>query len=122
MLLDDFFRYTLTLQNEDQLCAEIQLNSQHEIFKGHFPGSPIVPGVCQVQMIQDVISDVLKKEFQLSQSQNIKFLSFINPEVETPLTLDIKLVKKEGDSLKVKALLSQNSKKCLKISALFDEV
>lgn len=119
MLLDDFFTYSLISKNEDQICAEIKLNSQHHIFKGHFPESPIVPGVCQVQMIQEVLNDSLKEAFQLSHAQNIKFLSFINPEVDPLLTLDIKLIKKEDRSLKIKALLSQDSKKCLKISALF---
>lgn len=119
MLLDDFFTYTLLSKSEDQICAKIKLNSQHRIFQGHFPKAPIVPGVCQVQMIQEIINDSLNKEYNLLKAQNIKFLSFINPEEDPFLTADITFVKKEGHALKIKGLLSQSDKKCLKVSALF---
>ena len=31
----------------------LELNPEHPVYEGHFPGNPVVPGVCQVQMICD---------------------------------------------------------------------
>ena len=32
--------------------VSLRLESSHDIFKGHFPGNPVLPGVCQVEMVR----------------------------------------------------------------------
>lgn len=60
------------------------MNENHEIFKGHFPGNPVVPGVCQIQMIKELIEKALNGFFRLTESDNVKFLSMISP-IKTPV-------------------------------------
>jgi 3-hydroxyacyl-[acyl-carrier-protein] dehydratase len=59
------------------------LNEQHPIFKGHFPGNPVVPGVCQIQMVKELVEKVVNHPLHLTASDNIKFLAMINP-LQTP--------------------------------------
>lgn len=71
--------------------SEIRINPGHEIFRGHFPGNPVVPGVCQVQMIRETIEAVTGLAGTLLDADNIKFLSVIIPDESILLELECKL-------------------------------
>jgi 3-hydroxyacyl-[acyl-carrier-protein] dehydratase len=64
--------------------AELELNSSHPVFEGHFPGLPIVPGVCQMQMVKEILEIILERETRLVKADNMKFLAVINP-AENPV-------------------------------------
>ncbi len=79
-LLNDFYTIKSTQLIEDnKLTAEIVLNSEHPIFKGHFEQMPVVPGVCQTQIIKEILQLHFKKELMLQKGDNIKFLAMIIP-------------------------------------------
>ena len=52
---------------------------QSEIFKGHFPHAPLVPGVCMLQLVKDTLAECTQGPLILGQASNIKFLSVITP-------------------------------------------
>lgn len=52
MLLNDFFKIT-DIKNADKYTISIEMNPKHDIYKGHFPGNPITPGVCLTQMVKE---------------------------------------------------------------------
>jgi len=91
MLLKDFYALN-TLDVADNLAtAHITINKDHDIFKGHFPGNPVTPGVCMMQIIKEITEEVVGKKLMMQSSSNIKFMAIINPE-KTPnlkLTIDI---------------------------------
>jgi 3-hydroxyacyl-[acyl-carrier-protein] dehydratase len=80
ILLNDF--YTI-LQKETSLGvakAKISINKNHRILEGHFPGLPVVPGVCMLQIVREIMEVTSGKELKISGADNMKFLSVINPE------------------------------------------
>jgi 3-hydroxyacyl-[acyl-carrier-protein] dehydratase len=92
MLLKDF--YTIVeIDNSDKenVKAIIDLNKDHEIYKGHFPNNPIVPGVCLTQLIKEVMENIENKDLQLSYASNIKFMAVVNPEINNRLQIDLKI-------------------------------
>jgi 3-hydroxyacyl-[acyl-carrier-protein] dehydratase len=76
----------------DKITAQIMLNKDHPLFQGHFPGNPILPGVCSVQIVLEILEKALGKEVMLTRAGNIKYLGFINPvkSAELKFELDIK--------------------------------
>ncbi len=98
MLLNKLYRINSleSGENKDQYTAEIRLDKDHPIFKGHFPGNPILPGVCTVQIIKELLQQVLNKELVLTNAGNIKYLGFINP-LTTPV-VQFNLLKKDTDT------------------------
>lgn len=76
--------------------CRIRLNAAHPIYKGHFPQTPVVPGVCLTQIVKEILMQTLQKELLLTEGDNIKFLGVINPE-ETP-ELEITFQVKEFDN------------------------
>ena len=74
--------YTIKEKNqisESHIEAVIDLNVNHDIYKGHFPEQPIVPGVCQVQIIKEFLEDLMGKKLQMITGDNIKFTGMIIP-------------------------------------------
>lgn len=73
--------------NSDRIS--ILLNPSHSIFEGHFPGSPVLPGVCMVQIIKELLYEIVDKKIILRKGQTIKFQNPVNPLVNPALTFVI---------------------------------
>jgi 3-hydroxyacyl-[acyl-carrier-protein] dehydratase len=105
MLVNDLF-YIEEFSNSDTLIeACIRLNPDHVILKGHFPGQPVVPGVCLIQLIKEVAGLVLQKELTVIAASSIKFLKMIEPAAVPFFLLRVSLTRNEEEFLKVDATL-----------------
>ena len=84
MLLNDFYTIeTAGIESQAPVAAGTRavlvLNTAHPIFAGHFPGQPVVPGACQLQMVQELLSHSLGGKYRLRQADQLKFLTPIDP-------------------------------------------
>lgn len=83
--------------------AKVSLKPSHSIFKGHFPGKPVLPGVCVIHIVKKIMERIFSKDLQLIKAHTIKFQSPVNPEENALLYFDIKIEKEEsGYSANVK--------------------
>ena len=90
MLLNDFFHIN-DLQTEGfDVKATIIINSDHKIFEGHFPGHPVVPGVCMMQMLKEIIEQVTQKMTNLIKAHDMKFLALIDPSRNNNIQVSLK--------------------------------
>ena len=90
MLLNDFF-HILTSQTEQQtIIATLQINKAHSIFDGHFPGQPVVPGVCMMQMVKEILEKDIEQKHLLKTADHLKFLSILDPNVHSEIDAEIK--------------------------------
>ena len=85
------------------------------IYQAHFPGEPITPGVCIVQIGKEVIEDLLLEQSSVSRrleiikAKNIKFLSVISPN-ETPiLTYQVRKLGYSDDNMTIETQIVVNS-------------
>ncbi len=85
-------------KEENRITFELQLNSSHEIFKGHFPGNPVLPGVGTVEIIKELTSYYFNRTIMLVKAQQIKYLAFINPEVNSVIRIDL-IAKESAEGL-----------------------
>lgn len=94
MLIDNLFRIQSFIigNNNESLTASIILNPDHPVFEGHFPGNPILPGVCTLQIAKELLEKLTGMELMLMKAVNIKYLGFVNPitnpEVNFTLTIN----------------------------------
>ena len=105
MLLNDFYRIGEMTGAEGILSAEIRLNRHHSIFDGHFPGLPVVPGVCMMQMIREILETHFGKKYILRSAVQVKFLSVINPDEHPDILSDIRFQSPAENELDVVAKL-----------------
>mgnify|MGYP003650677747 FL=1 len=118
MLIQGLYTTEAFNTNEEGISAQIRLNPKHEIFKGHFPGKPIMPGVCMIQIIKELTERSLGSDLFLSIASNVKFMAIINPETNPILIIDINLTELDG-SIKIKSTTTFGETVALKLSANF---
>lgn len=118
MLIEGLYTLLEYKANEDGLNAEVKLNKDHEVFEGHFPGNPVMPGVCMIQMIKELTEKHSGKDLFLSVASNVKFMAIINPEKNEIIHLNI-AISEVDDLLKVKTVVSYEETIALKLSASF---
>ncbi len=80
ILLNDFYTIMNRDASDGAVRAKISINRTHKIFDGHFPGLPIVPGVCMMQIIREIMEVTTEKSLMIVSADNMKFLSVINPD------------------------------------------
>ena len=55
-LLDNFYIIHRSEKvQEESFSVEVELLPNHAIYGGHFPGQPVVPGVCTLTIIRECI-------------------------------------------------------------------
>ena len=120
MLQGDFFDiHNLETAGFD-IKADLVINAAHKIFEGHFPGHPVVPGVCMMQMVKEIIEQVFGKKTNLVSAVEMKFLSIINPEENTNIQAVLKYKIEEPGKLAVWASLFKDDRIYFKFKGLFD--
>jgi len=118
MLAGNFYKIVQEQSTTGNRTVTIELNAGHAIFGGHFPGQPVVPGVCMMQIIQELLEGALGKKAVLQKAANMKFLNMIDP-VQQPLA-DVALqYAEEGDQVKVTATIKRDDKVFLKFQGIF---
>lgn len=64
---------------ESSVSYDIRLQPDHTIYRAHFPGEPITPGVCVIQMAKELLEDHLQRPLAIKAVKNVKFLAVISP-------------------------------------------
>lgn len=106
MLLNNFF----TVQEESSkevdgkytINAQIRIDKNHSIFEGHFPNQPIVPGVCMIQIIKEILEKHRGQKLIFTDGGNIKFLAMINPEANSVINVEISYSNSNPDNVDAK--------------------
>ena len=116
-MLRDSFYTVLKTQQMDLISfrSTVVINKDHEIFKGHFPAVPIVPGVCMLQMVKELLEERIRKPLQLTHSGNIKFLSVINPLETSQIEIEVKCIPVEDGTYHAEASIYINNSPFFKI-------
>ncbi|MDP4282084.1 MAG: 3-hydroxyacyl-ACP dehydratase [Bacteroidota bacterium] len=101
--------------------CRVHIYQGHPVFDGHFPGNPVVPGVCQIEMIRGLAEEITRKKIKLIYSDNIKFLAMIQPGTtpEPEITLDIH--EQENRQYEIHGVISGNQVIFLKFKGNFQE-
>ena len=103
MLQGSFYTVLNNQSNSGSVSALLELNPDHHIFEGHFPQVPVVPGVCMMQMVKELVEDFTGQKLRLSKADHLKFLTIINPRENKLLQADISIHSNTKQSFQVTA-------------------
>lgn len=122
MLLKDFYKINSLTHTEGQrYVAEITINKDHEVFKGHFPGNPVTPGVCMMQIIKELTQQVVSAPLLMKSASNIKFMALINPEINSHLKLELDIAEADDATVKVKNTTFFDDTVALKLTCIYSK-
>src|SRR5258705_13864017 len=120
MLQGDFFDIHKLKTAGFDIKADLVINAGHKIFEGHFAGHPVVPGVCMMQMVKEILEQVFKKKTNLASAADMKFLAIINPEENTNIQAVLKYKIEETSNMTVWASLFKDDRIYFKFKGVFN--
>ena len=91
------------------------------IYKAHFPGMPVTPGVCIIGIAHELYESLTGSALRLVEVVNAKFLSVINPLVTPEVDYSIGKTVADDDegTVKVAFTVKDSSTTYAKLSLLF---
>lgn len=81
MLVKDLYSIDKTSPIEGGALFIVSIHPDCEVYKGHFPGEPVTPGVCSVQMIKECAEKVLGYPTRITEIKTCRFYRPITPLV-----------------------------------------
>ena len=91
-------------------------------FVGHFPGNPITPGVCIVQLVTELLEWMTGRRLELRRVVNVKFLHVLSPAERTSVQVLFRSVDFDGAQCRVKAVLKDGGLQLAQLSLICDDV
>ena len=119
MLIPDFYSVQKIETTEGAILAAVRLNPDHEIYKGHFPEQPVVPGVLQLQIIREILEESLDQQLFISRVNSAKYLRMITPVHSTELQITIRYKTTHEKWCKVDAIIGSGQTVFTKLKAEF---
>ncbi len=121
-MLRDSLYTTISLEHTPGLIiAAIKLNEAHEIFRGHFPGQPVLPGACMLQMIKEILQKETFISLQLKKAGVIKFLEMITPNENNLLKINITYQQESASIFRINASIKSREKLYFKFNGIYEK-
>lgn len=121
-LTEGFFIIESTNDSDNGFEAVLRTNPEHPIYKAHFPGSPITPGVCVIQAAGELLENKLDRKLYLQSIKNVKFLMVIIPEEGKEIRYSFSNIVEDESSVKAQVVVSDDAMVYAKMSLIFSNV
>jgi 3-hydroxyacyl-[acyl-carrier-protein] dehydratase len=116
------FKIDVLRHSAGQIEAMVLVDQDHPILKGHFPGQPVVPGACMLQLVKDILIEVLAADIIMEKATTIKFISMITPETSPKANIAVNYKFDDGGKINVSAVIKTEELTCFKLQAVFVKV
>jgi 3-hydroxyacyl-[acyl-carrier-protein] dehydratase len=118
MLKEPLFKILSTDHQQNVVTAVLDIDQDSEIFEGHFPNQPVVPGACMLQLIKEILVRAINTPLRLAKADNIKFLTLVEPGNNQVLVLELTHNVSETE-IKVNGNLTVGDTNCMKFQGTF---
>lgn len=79
ILKDQLYTIVRQTETENSTVFSVVLNPECFIYKAHFPGNPITPGVCIIQTACELLGELEGRKLEVTEVKNVKFLNILSP-------------------------------------------
>lgn len=113
---DNFYRIDEIVRDGDSATIRVGLFPSHPIYAGHFPGQPVVPGVCTLTIIKECLGEVLGLAVSYASIKECKYMSALIPA--DGLFITVFLTVDEGKNVKAIVNRDNTGEVVLKLKAV----
>ena len=99
--------------------ADVILRPGCEIYKAHFPGRHITPGVCLVKTAQELVEELESRTLHICEAKDIKFISLGTPDGTPEIRYELTQGEKNADCEKWSVCVFASGSLCCKMSVPF---
>ncbi len=100
-MLENYYNVESVARNDGEAVYTVSLNPDCEVYRGHFPGNPVSPGVCNIRMIQEcarkecLLSSVAggpgSGNLYIEEIRQCRFTSLVSPLTHPRLDVHVSL-------------------------------
>ncbi len=119
MLIKDFYTIQQIEEVHQKLEATLILNADHQVYQGHFPEQPVVPGVVQLQIVKELLEKHLDKKLTINNMSQAKFLGLIVPDTN-PVQFTIAYSFTEEQTIKADATIETTNGMATKAKIVYN--
>ena len=94
-LIGDLFLQSGVQHDAGQIKSLLEINKMHAILQGHFPGFPVMPGVCMMQAVKEIFELAFNVSVRITHGDNMKFLSVLEPARNPLIEVTIQYTRSE---------------------------
>lgn len=82
MKLEDYYYkvYSMHTDGADTLTLHIAFLPDCDIFRGHFPGQPVCPGACSIQLAKEAAMRLTGRRLRISAIRQCRFTALATPD------------------------------------------
>ncbi|MCD8072651.1 MAG: hypothetical protein LUE10_05700 [Alistipes sp.] len=91
MGLTGLFEITGSSREGQQWVFDVRIDPSHEVFKGHFPRMPVMPGVCSMYIIRECAGQACGRKLVYDSVKECKFVSSVLPAEHSVLKVKLTL-------------------------------
>lgn len=79
-LINELYEIIGKNSGDGPLTYKVRFRPDCLIYQSHFPGNPITPGVCLIQISSEILESEYHHTYDLSLVKNIKFKKIVKPD------------------------------------------
>ena len=119
MLKGSLYHLIKIAEENNIIEAVVELNKSDDIFKGHFPDQPVLPGVCMMQMIREILETFFQVKLQLLKADDVRFTAMVDPTKDAQLIVQIQFIRKDNSIQTKSKIPKMDEIVCCKMQATF---
>ena len=108
MLIPDYYTILNRRSEDDAEVFDIALRSDSKVYEGHFPGTPVSPGVCNIQLLKECAEAAVGRPLLLNYVRQCRLTTLVTPQQFPKVEARISTEPMEG-GIKLHATLGQGS-------------
>lgn len=106
MLIKDYYTIEGREKAEGKAFFHIRLNPDCPIYQGHFPGEPVSPGVCNIQLLKELAEEVAGCELMMNHLNLCRLTTLVTP-LTHPTMVATLVLEESSDGYKLHATLGK---------------
>lgn len=83
----------------------VSFDGHHRIFASHFPGKPVLPGACIIEMTRQMASDYFGSSLDIIRCRMVKFLKMIEPEEVSSAVFSFGTIEDKPDTVRISTIV-----------------
>ncbi|MDR2038535.1 MAG: hypothetical protein LBQ60_11490 [Bacteroidales bacterium] len=118
-LKGDLYNVVDLHKDADKIEYILRLNPSHFIYQAHFPGNPVTPGVCILQIVKELSMEHLQCDLFLKKISKVRFLHVIHPVENNQVNLTL-TISQDDHSYKATATVYNQERTFTQLSLILE--
>lgn len=118
-LKDNYYKLKSSCTENGTAVFRISLLKDCDVYRGHFPGNPVCPGVFNIQMLKELAEAAVGRKLHISAVRQCRFLAVATPAACQELTVRMQSAPVEG-GCEVAAAIQDDNKKYVDFKGTLD--